>query len=351
VYEWSHGVANRVQRAVGTGGTVTTDHRRRSPVDRVLGSIVNPVVGAVEPDGLLERIDVNALLERIDMNALLDRIDLDRVLDKVDLDKILDKVDLDKVLDKIDVDQLIERIDVNQVVARVDIDDLVQRAGIEDLVARSSRGILTQLIDLVRRQLVGLDVVLQRIVSRLLRRPLRRVDEASLSLSGEPSGAVSRLAAFAIDSVFLTTLFGMGIAVVAYVADLILATDWQPERANNIVWSVAFLTWAAGYFTVGWAIAGRTPGLGLLGLRVVSHDHEPVSLGASLLRVLVLPTCFVLGLGAIGIVFGRRHRALHDVAAHTLVVYDWGDRPAAAPAPLARWLERQQAAVAPPTTT
>jgi uncharacterized RDD family membrane protein YckC len=299
-------------------GGVTTDHRRRSPVDRVLGSIVNPVVDAVEPDGLLERIDINALLERIDVNGLLDRIDVDALLDRIDVDKLLD---------------------------RIDVDELVRRAGIEELVARSSRGILTQLVDLVRRQLVGLDVVLQRIVSRVLRRTPEPVDEAAASLSGEPSGAVSRLAAFAVDSVFITTLFGLGIAVIAYVADLILAKDWKPERGNNLVWTVAFLTWAAGYFVVSWAVAGRTPGLGVVGLRLVRHDHEPVSLGASCVRVLVLPTCFVFGLGAIGIVFGRRHRALQDVAAHTLVVYDWGDRPAAAPAPLARWLERQHVGV------
>jgi uncharacterized RDD family membrane protein YckC len=313
----------------------------------MLGSIVNPVVDAVEPDGLLERIDVNALLERIDINALLDRIQLDEVLERVDLDKVLDRIDLDKVLDRIDIDQLIDRIDVNRVVARVDIDDVVQRAGIEDLVARSSRGILTQLLDLVRRQLVGLDVVLQRIVNRVFHRPLRRGDEAALSLSGEPSGAVSRLAAFAIDSVLITMLFGVGVAVMAYVADLVLAKDWKPERGSNILWTIAFLTWAAGYFVVSWAIAGRTPGLGVLGLRVVRQDHEPVSFGGCVIRVLVLPSCFVFGLGAIGIVIGRRHRALQDVAAHTLVVYDWGDRAAAAPAPLARWLERQHASVNP----
>ncbi len=317
---------------------MTTDHsRRRSPVDRVLGSIVNPVVGAVEPDGLLERIDVNALLERIDMNALLARIDLD---------KVLDHIDVDRLIDRIDIDRLIDRVDVNRIVARVDVDEVVQRAGIEALVARSSRGIVTQLVDLVRRQLVGLDVVLQRIVDRVLHRPLRHREPAH-SLSGTPSGAVSRLAAFALDSVFMTTLFGLGVAVLAYVAGLVLAEDWHPEEANNLVWSIAFFTWAAGYFVVSWALAGRTLGLGLLGLRVVRHDHEPVSLRASVVRVLVLPTCFVFGLGAVGIVVGRRHRALHDVAASTLVVYDWGDRPAAAPAPLARWLERQHADPAP----
>ena len=59
-------------------------------------------------------------------------------------------------------------------------------------------------------------------------------------------------------------------------------------------------------------------------------------------RVLVLPISLAsFGLGLVGIVIGKERRALHDVAAGTVVVYDWGDRPAEMPAPLTRWLNRQ----------
>jgi uncharacterized RDD family membrane protein YckC len=40
----------------------------------------------------------------------------------------------------------------------------------------------------------------------------------------------------------------------------------------------------------------------------------------------VLPFSFVLGLGFVGLVFGRRRRALHDVAAGTIVVSDYVSR-------------------------
>jgi uncharacterized RDD family membrane protein YckC len=340
----------RPPSGAGTVVQVAEDRRRRSPVGRVIGSIVNPVVDAVEPDELLDRIDVNALLERIDMDRLLARIDIETVLDRIDLDAILDRVDIDRLLDRIDVDRVLDRVDVNRmvgrvdvedVIARVDVDAVVRRAGIEELVQRSSRGIVTQLIDLGRRQLAGVDIVLHRLVARVLHRPTDPETRGAASITGEPAGAATRLAAFALDSVLLTTLFGAGIAVVAYVADLVLATDWKPERATNVAWSIAFLAWAAFYFVFGWALAGRTPGLGLTGLRVVAHRGDPVSFRAALLRIIVFPTCFIAGIGAIGIVLGRRHRALHDVAARTLVIYDWGEREAAAPAPLARWLARQ----------
>ena len=42
-----------------------------------------------------------------------------------------------------------------------------------------------------------------------------------------------------------------------------------------------------------------------------------------MIRVIVFPLSFLLfGLGFVGVVFGRRRRALHDVAARTVVVTD-----------------------------
>jgi len=59
------------------------------------------------------------------------------------------------------------------------------------------------------------------------------------------------------------------------------------------------------------------------------------------------PFSFVLGLGLIGIVVGRRNRALHDVAAPSVVCCDWGGRPAEMPAPIARFPSRRAAGSTP----
>jgi uncharacterized RDD family membrane protein YckC len=62
----------------------------------------------------------------------------------------------------------------------------------------------------------------------------------------------------------------------------------------------------------------------ILGLRVVRRDGSPLDGGHAFLRALVLPLSFIpLGLGLIGILVGREHRALHDVLAGTTVVYAW----------------------------
>jgi hypothetical protein len=45
--------------------------------------------------------------------------------------------------------------------------------------------------------------------------------------------------------------------------------------------------------------------------------------------------------------FDRERRALHDVVAGSTVVYDWGDRKATMPTPLARWLAQHAAPIDP----
>ena len=49
----------------------------------------------------------------------------------------------------------------------------------------------------------------------------------------------------------------------------------------------------------------------------------------------------LFGVGALMALVDRRRRALQDVAARSAVVYDWGDRPAALPAPLTQYLDRK----------
>jgi uncharacterized RDD family membrane protein YckC len=88
--------------------------------------------------------------------------------------------------------------------------------------------------------------------------------------------------------------------------------------------------------------------MAIVGLRIVSRAGEPLSGRRAFLRVLTLPLSLVLlGLGLLGIVFDRERRALHDLIAGSTVVYDWGDRMATMPTPLARWLAQHAAPIDP----
>ena len=89
-------------------------------------------------------LDMNALLEMVDLNAVLDQLDIERVLDRIDLDRLL---------------------------ARIDVDALVEQTDLGAVIARSSSGIASDALDVVRSQAVGLDELIARWIGRLRRRP------------------------------------------------------------------------------------------------------------------------------------------------------------------------------------
>ncbi|MEZ5140752.1 MAG: RDD family protein [Acidimicrobiales bacterium] len=87
-------------------------------------------------------------------------------------------------------------------------------------------------------------------------------------------------------------------------------------------WALAFLAW---WFTYLWAcigLGGRTVGKGLAGIRVVGADLAPAPARAALVRAVAFPFSFVLGLGFVPAVLGRRRRALHDLVAGTQELVD-----------------------------
>jgi hypothetical protein len=110
-----------------------------------------------------------AIAERI-VTLVVDAIDLDALIDRVDIDRIMERVDVDKIVDRVDVQKIAQRIDVNAIVNELDIDALVQHTELGSIIARSTTGVLTELLDVVRSQGVGLDDFTLRWANRLIGR-------------------------------------------------------------------------------------------------------------------------------------------------------------------------------------
>jgi uncharacterized RDD family membrane protein YckC len=302
---------------------------------RLAGKVNERVVETVQPDLVLSHVDVDALVDRVDLNRALARVDLNQLLERVDLNLLLEHIDLNLVLDRIDMDRLIDRVDVERLLERVDIDSLVQRSGLPQIVVESQTRLAGSLIDLVRRQLAGLDAIISRGVTRLLRRePAPR----SRTVTGEYAGVVSRATATALDILIITTTFTIGLAGV----NLLTSSFWGVE-VRALPATIALAVFAFSYAFGFLAVAGRTPGQGIIGLRVVRSDGGTIRPGQALRWVVAFPLSVVLfGLGFALIVFQREHRALHDLIAGTAVVYDWGERPAELPGPLSAFLARHE---------
>ncbi len=307
-------------------------------------------------NAVLERVDVDAIVGQVDLDELLERIDVNELLDRVELDRLLDRVDVDRLLDRVDVDRLLDRVDVNRLLDRVDVEALTTRANVGDLVARSTSQVAGSTLDVARRQAVGLDTLIVGTVDRILGRdpaehplgPEKLVPPRSDSrektplgrtqISGYYAGPLSRLVAYLIDSFAVFSGAGLISAAIVGSINVVLAADFQWDWRAGVLGFLAFSIWFFLYFWVGVAISGRTPGMGVAGIKVVSADGSPVSPGHAALRALVLPISAVTVVGLLGVVFDANQRALHDLVAKTAVVYDWGDRPAELPAPLSKWL-------------
>ncbi len=148
------------------------------------------------------------------------------------------------------------------------------------------------------------------------------------SLQGNYSGGVSRLAAYAIDAFVSAGLFVLALAGGSYVIDIVTRHHVSWSR-DNIVVAVVFAGWQFLYFAYSWATTGKTPGMAILGIRVVRADGAAAEPVRAVIRTLAFPLSFLLcGLGFAGILVQREHRALHDVIAGTAVVYAWDARAA-----------------------
>jgi uncharacterized RDD family membrane protein YckC len=165
---------------------------------------------------------------------------------------------------------------------------------------------------------------------------------ARLSVSGHYAGPVSRAAAALVDGGLIMALYTLGYAGLNLLLSAFFGHSLSGDQSTPL--AVASLaTWAFLYVFVSLAITGRTAGKGLAGLRVVSADGAAPSVGALFLRTLVFPiSAMLFGVGFLLIVVRRDNRGLHDLIAHTAVVYDWGDRPAEMPGPLSDFLNRAE---------
>src|SRR4051794_37716950 len=274
-------------------------------VTRLVGSLVNPMIGAVDVDSVIESVD------------------LDEVLARVALDAVLDRLDIDRLLARIDVDALIQRIDIDALIQRVDVTGLVQQANVASIMGSSAGSIATSSIDLARRQVRRLDRGADVIVGKVVR---RGTDLESEPRPGTTAGPISRLLAYVIDVAAISTLFAVIVFVCTYLIGLFLQRTVQANDAGWW-WASALLVFAFIYYWATIALVGRTVGKAVLGTRVLARDGTQLGPGPAFTRALVFPFSFILGLGFIPMVTERQHRALHDHAAGCVVVYDVRPKP------------------------
>jgi uncharacterized RDD family membrane protein YckC len=144
-----------------------------------------------------------------------------------------------------------------------------------------------------------------------------------MAQQGHYAGPLSRLLAYGADLAILSIVYAIALALVEFAINT--ATPWNVELKSSYEWVLlGQLAWWALYFGNSWVVFARSPGMTLLGLRIVRADGSPLERRRALIRLVAFPLGFLtFGAGFLGIIFGRTHQAIYDRIASTAVIYDW----------------------------
>jgi uncharacterized RDD family membrane protein YckC len=236
------------------------------------------------------------------------------------LDSAAVKKALLETLDSELVDEVWRRLlagpQVQQMVERI-----AEAPEVRAAIASQSIGLLGDIGRQIAKLARDLDDTVERVVRRIFFRRRR-------PLPTNRAGAVTRGAAFAIDALIVNLFF----TVLAGAATL-LATffggsgDGVPKGAlavGSFIWLSVVGTYLVGF----WSLAGQTPGMRFLGIRL---NERRLPLRRSIKRVIGMGLSVItFGIGFLGVVFGESRRGWADRMGHTEVVYD-ERRPAPAP--------------------
>lgn len=172
-----------------------------------------------------------------------------------------------------------------------------------------------------RRQLEGaagelLDAAVERAVLGWLRRPQA---PASTGVRMQYGGIATRAIALAIDVAVALLIFLTGAALLGLVASLVaeLRPAWLVATLIAAGWALV----VGSYFVLFWTVAGQTPGMRMMRLRLAEARGEPPRLGRSVVRLLGLGIAIVpLFAGLVPVLVDDRRRGLHDFLAGAVVI-------------------------------
>jgi uncharacterized RDD family membrane protein YckC len=135
------------------------------------------------------------------------------------------------------------------------------------------------------------------------------------------AGIATRAVGLAVDAALAQAIVFAGGAVLALVASLV--TEVHLGTVGRLIAGAAWLLTLVCYFTLFWSTAGQTPGMRLMGIRVVTTQGVHPGVMRSAWRVLWLGLAILpMFAGFLPVLVDSRRRALQDFVAATVVVYD-----------------------------
>lgn len=169
--------------------------------------------------------------------------------------------------------------------------------------------------------------------------------EMTVGRQGHYAGAVSRLVAFGADVGASWGLYLLGQTLLNWAIRLVTGHSYTLTN-HRLVAFITLSVWEFIYFSYQWAVSGRTLGMAIFGLQVVTREGASLGIRQAIVRTLSLALTLPIFLIAFwGIIYQRERRAFNDLMAGTAVVYSWDARAARL-----RWMARTEGTTHPDGT-
>ena len=145
------------------------------------------------------------------------------------------------------------------------------------------------------------------------------------------AGAVTRAVAFALDMALLNAVLFVAGTVTALIVgafgEVSIDLDALTVALSAVIWWLVFSI----YFSAFWSLTGQTPGMRVMGVRVMTAEGTSLRPRRSLLRVAgMVAAAIPIFAGFLPILVNDRRMGLHDLIARTVVRYA-EDQPHPAP--------------------
>jgi uncharacterized RDD family membrane protein YckC len=264
------------------------------------GPLPEEIARSLIDHGVAERV-VRAILADADLEATLRRIARDP-----EFEATLRRIARDPELERLLI-EAVESAEAQRLLETVAASPAVRKA-----LARQSVTFASEVGESARTSATALDDAVERAARRAVRRPPTRETHAY-------GGIATRAAALSLDLAAALAGFAVLGAILGLVASLV--GHLRPAWLAGALVGGGWLLLAGAYLGFFWTVAGQTPGMRVMRLRVVDPAGNPPSAGRSLLRLvgllLSIAPCFA---GFVPILFSDRRRGLQDYVAGTTVL-------------------------------
>ena len=300
----------------------TSEPRRTSLAARLLGGGARSAQAVAEATGIDDALDIaveEAIVRALESPAVeravvrvLEGPAVEEALERILSSPTVERAAID-ALDSPLVDKVWDRLLQSEEAQKL-VERIAEAPEVRAAITQQGFGLLEDIGRQIRRIAHRFDAAAERLARRLaLRGPrTQRTDNA---------GLVTRLLAMTVDGLLVGAAFLAGTAIFDFAVSAF--AEWDRSTPLAIALGTAYLvSLSAAYLFFFWTLAGQTPGMRFLGIRIDDYDGTPrLSPGTAVRRLIgIVLAAIPLGLGFLVVLLSERRRGLHDRIARTEVI-------------------------------